>query len=175
MYAVNRSKRKTWAEAEAQATPFANVPFHRSPLATTKNSVLYSWKRLEIKKISKPLEFCQVVCPRQPFFSRLEPWEPLVGSAARLVDAASSRTPHQAPVLFKSYLSYFLLLPPHLSDLCNFLLESHEHHRPGNVLFHRVQMYRLSKKEAGIFPLIILESVKKELPFLPTMALFYFI
>lgn len=75
----------------------------------------------------------------------------------------------------KSYPAWFWLLPPHLSDLCNVLLESHEHHRPGNVLCHRVQMYRLSKKEAGIFPLVILDGVKKELPFLPTVALFYFI
>lgn len=85
-----RSKRKTWLDAQATPSP---VLLPTVVISNDAEQCAVLLKEIGNKKISKPLGFCQAVCPHQPFFSRLEAWAPPVGSAARLVDAASSRTP----------------------------------------------------------------------------------
>lgn len=101
----------------------------------------------------------------QPRFSRLDPWEQLVGSAASVVEfprtvggspAAgcrcrfpqnSVRNTHFTEVSHPSFRCYFPIFRTSLISL----LESHKQHRPESVLFHRVQPCRLSKKEVDTF------------------------
>lgn len=125
----------------------------------------------------------------QPRFSRLDPWEQLVGSAASVVEfprtvggspAAgcrcrfpqnSVRNTHFTEVSHPSFRCYFPIFRTSLISL----LESHKQHRPESVLFHRVQPCRLSKKEVDTFLFFFLGKCPGRTVIPSPMALFCFI